>query len=101
MPSLSVVISLMIGVGLVFVGLLTWKRPLWLHKMQYRWVMFVGRKFARARHHEDMKLLFEDPIKWTAQHRFTILWTRMTIGCGAFVLGLLIIGLGLAVWAGA
>ncbi len=99
MPSLNVVTSLVIGMGLVFLGLLTWKQPLWLHKMQYKWVAFAGRKFMRTRHHEDMKLLFDDPVKWTAQHRFTIVWTRITIGCGAFVLGLLIIGLSLAVWA--
>jgi hypothetical protein len=97
-PGLDIIAFLIIGIALVFLGALTWKHPLWIHKAQYKWVALVGSELMRPRHHRDMELLFNKPAEWTAQHRFTVAWTRLTMGCGAFVMGLLIIALSLAAW---
>jgi hypothetical protein len=98
MPGWDIVAALGIGVSLILLGALTWKHPLWVHKAGYRWIALIGSELMRPRHRKDMELLFNKPAEWTAQHRFTVAWTRMTMGCGALVIGLLVIGLSLAVW---
>lgn len=98
MPGLDVMVFLSIGIALVLLGALTWKHPLWMHKAGYKWISLIEAELMRPRHHRDMELLFTKPTEWTTQHRFTVIWTRVTMGCGALVMGLLITTLTLAAW---
>lgn len=98
MPGWDILASLGIGLTLILLGALTWKHPLWIHRVGYRWVALVGSELMRPRHRRDIELLCSNPDEWTAQHRFTVAWTRVTMGCGPLVMGLLIIALTLVTW---
>jgi hypothetical protein len=81
-----------IGIALAslcsLIGMRTLKDPLWFHQLAYRWLALIRQDQLPSERRQDMQLLFEDPVDWQTRHRSAVFWTRLHLGWGALLLGL-------------
>lgn len=80
-----------ITLALLAIGLIAWCRPLMIYRLEYKWTALWVRSLMSQSSKEDMRLLFNEPEQWRIKHRTGVQWTRYAVGCGALVMGIVML----------